>query len=157
IVATVLLGLFLTPTLAQFLQNLNPAKQVNVGGAYQTVSFNKELRLVTIEDRYARVPWRSIWNYDGGYLATRVMPEGICLISVMNRREMPAFETLPRLAEEGRFQLGQAQGIPLRELTYIYNRRPIFDLQQYGSEIVAMCRGIPSYLAYEARGFSEVE
>lgn len=37
-----------------------------------------------------------------GVIATRVTSEGVCYISTMDRRVMPTFDALPRLAEQNR-------------------------------------------------------
>ncbi|KAM6395699.1 gastrokine-1 [Rhynochetos jubatus] len=150
IVTTVLLGLLLTPALAEYFQNTDVTKQITVAGGYQILTMNREWHVAIIEEKSTQGSWKTIWNYDTGFIASKVMPEGACYISVMNRREMPSFDSLPRLAEESRNLKGQGQ--PATEITFILIKRPIRDLQSYGPDIFAMCRGVTTYMASEVHG-----
>ncbi|XP_075030739.1 gastrokine-1 [Calonectris borealis] len=149
IVTTVLLGLLLTPALADYFQSTDVSKQITIAGGYQIVTINTEWRVATIEQKSTHGSWKTIWNYDTGIIASKVMAERVCFISVMNRNEMPRFDALPRLAEESRNVKGQGQ--PVKEITFII-QRPIRDLRSYGSSIFTMCRGVTTYLAYEVHG-----
>ncbi|XP_068277405.1 gastrokine-1-like [Nyctibius grandis] len=159
IVATVLLGLLLAPTLAiefqnkevipQFVNNQIIRRQFTINGGYQVLILNPQWRVATIEEVSPRGSWKTVWNYARGYIASKVLPEGVCFISVMNRAVMPTFDGLPRLAEEVRVLGGQGQ--PARAITFDV-RRPVQDLQAYGPEIATMCRGFTTYLTYEVYG-----
>ncbi|XP_068277406.1 gastrokine-1-like [Nyctibius grandis] len=159
IVTTVLLGLFLAPALAlefqningnpQFVNNQGIRRQFTINGGYQVLFLNPQWRVATIEEVSPRGSWKTIWNYARGFIASKVLPEGVCFISVMNRGVMPAFDALPRLAEEIRAMGGQGQ--PARVITFDV-RRPVQDLQAYGPEIATLCRGFTTYLTYEVYG-----
>ncbi|XP_009571384.1 PREDICTED: gastrokine-1 [Fulmarus glacialis] len=149
IVTTVLLGLLLTPALADYFQSTDVSKQITIAGGYQILTINSEWRVATIEQKSTHGSWKTIWNYDTGVIASKVMADRACFISVMNRNEMPHFDALPRLAEESRNLKGQGQ--PVKEITFII-QRPVRDLRSYGSSIFTMCRGVTTYLAYEVRG-----
>ncbi|KAM6040438.1 gastrokine-1-like [Chlamydotis macqueenii] len=146
IVTTVLLGLLLTPALAQYFQNTEGSQQFNVAGGYQILNINRQWRVAVIEQQSNRGTWKTIWNYNRGYVASRV-PEGVCFISIMNRNLLPAFDALPRLAEEIRGLKGEGQ--PAREITYVVMNTPVRDLQAYGQDIFAMCRGVTTFMAYQ--------
>lgn len=40
-----------------------------------------------------------------GFMATKVLPERACYVSIMNRTEMPSFDGLPQLAADLRVRL----------------------------------------------------
>lgn len=40
-----------------------------------------------------------------GFMATKVLPEKACYLSIMNRTEMPSFDALPQLAADIRVRL----------------------------------------------------
>ncbi|XP_054660441.1 gastrokine-1 [Grus americana] len=150
IVTTVLLGLLLTPALADYFQNTDISKQITVSGGYQTLTISREWRVAIIEEKSNSGSWKTIWNYDTGFIATKVLSERACFISVMNRNEMPSFDTLPTVVEERTNLKGQGQ--PTREITFVLIKRPVRDLQSYGPDIFAMCRGLATYVAYEVHG-----
>ncbi|KAM6232275.1 LOW QUALITY PROTEIN: gastrokine-1 [Spheniscus humboldti] len=145
IVTTILLGL-LTPALADYMSNTEASKQITVAGGYQILTINREEHVATIKEKSTRGSWKTIWNYDTGLIASKVLPERTCFISLMNRKEMPSFDALARLAEENRNLKGQGQ--PAKEITFII-KRPVCDLRSYRSDIFAMCRGLSVYMAYE--------
>ncbi|XP_064031563.1 gastrokine-1-like [Pogoniulus pusillus] len=143
IVATVLLGLCLAPALGL----VNQQNTVIVGT--QTLTIKRQLHVAIITQKGTLRPWKSIWNYQTGVIATKVTSEGVCYISTMDRRVMPTFDALPRLAEQNRLQ--QAQGRPSKEVVYVI-KRPILNLQSYGQEISALCSGLTTYETYEVQG-----
>ncbi|XP_075379929.1 gastrokine-1 [Mycteria americana] len=143
ILTTVLFGLLLTPALAENFQNSGIDQQLTAARGNQFLNVNRQWRVVTVEERSAYGSWKTIWNYNTGYIASRVMPERACFISVMNRREMPSFEEVARLAEENRYLQGQEH--VGREITYIIER-PVRVLNSYGRDISIMCRGLRTYM-----------
>ncbi|KAM8990938.1 gastrokine-1-like [Ara ararauna] len=149
IVTAVLLGVLLTPTLAEDFPNPEGGNQIAVEGGYQALNLNNERHLATIEQQSTRGSWKTIWNYDNGFIATKVLPDRSCFICTMNREEFPGFDTLRRLIEENRILEGEEQ--PRREITFIV-KGLVRDLNSYGPDISNMCRGIPSYLAYKVQG-----
>ncbi|XP_059687546.1 gastrokine-1 [Gavia stellata] len=150
IVTTVLLGLLLTPALADYPQNTQVSNRVTIVSGSQILIINREWRVAIIEERSTQGSWKTIWNYDTGFIATKVPAEGACFISVMNRKEMPSFDALPRLAEETRNLKGQGQ--TTKEITFVLMKRLVRDLNSYGPDIFAMCRGLTTYMAYEVHG-----
>ncbi|XP_019326180.1 PREDICTED: gastrokine-1 [Aptenodytes forsteri] len=149
IVTTILLGLLLTPALADECseQNTEASKQITVAGGCQILTINREEHVATIEEKSTRGSWKTIWSYDTGLIASKVLPERTCFISLMNKKEMPSFDALARLAEENRWNL-KGQGQPAKEITFVI-KRPVHDLRSYGSDIFAMCGGLSVYMAYE--------
>ncbi|KAM6235130.1 gastrokine-1 [Porphyrio hochstetteri] len=154
IVATVLLGLLLAPALANTvfqnndyqLQDSN-TRQITVTGGYQIVTVNRSWRVAIIEQRSTQGTWKTVWNYNNGFIATKVPSEGICFVSTMNRSAMPTLESLLTSVSLN----VKGQGVPSREITFLI-RGVVHDLQSYGSEVFAMCRGSTTYLAYEVYG-----
>ncbi|XP_030319800.1 gastrokine-1-like [Calypte anna] len=160
IVATVLLGLWLVPALAQYFQDqeglpqvINPVqsqtitKQVTVNGGLQILLINRQFRVATIEQQNSFRSWKTIWNYESGFIATKV--QAACYVSVMNRAEMPSFNSLPQLADSNRNLLFPGQ--PAKQITFQV-QGPVQNLQAYGQKVVSMCRGLPTYVATETYG-----
>ncbi|CAM9803144.1 unnamed protein product [Bubo scandiacus] len=146
IVTTVLLGLLLTPALADDLQGEALSRKISITGGYQILTINKHWRVATIEEKSIHRSSKVVLNYDMGFIGTKVMPEKTCFVSLMDRKEIPTLDELPRLAEESN-QL-QIQQQAIKELTYIA-RRPVRDLKSYGPDIFAMCRGLRTFVATE--------
>ncbi|KAM6369752.1 gastrokine-1-like [Pluvialis apricaria] len=67
----------------------------------------------------------------------------------MNRVEMPRFDTLVIQAEQSMGLKGQ--GRPAKEITFVV-KNAVRDLTTYGTEIMAMCRGLTTYLTSEVYG-----
>ncbi|CAN8205666.1 unnamed protein product [Coccothraustes coccothraustes] len=147
----VLLGLVLTPALADYFQQFPGSifnnTQVIIGGQSQIVTINRQWRVAVIEQRSFSGSWKTIWNYNTGVIATKVPQENTCYISIMNRDEMPSFDNLARLAEESRNLIGSF-GSPTTRITYVTNGL-VSNLYSYGIDITAMCSGLTTYMAYE--------
>ncbi|XP_068012741.1 gastrokine-1 [Melanerpes formicivorus] len=147
IVATILLGLFLAPALAD---KNKLTKKISIPGGSQTLTVDKEWRVATLEQKSNQGSWKTVWNYDTGFIASKVLPERACYISIMNRKKMPNFDALPRLAEQNNSLKGH--GHTSKDITFTLIKRPIRDLKSYGPDIFSMCRGLPTYVAYEYNG-----
>ncbi|XP_074898079.1 gastrokine-1 [Buteo buteo] len=144
IVTSLLLGLLLTPALAT-----SVSQQAIIGGDFQILTINKEWHVATIERKSTHGSWKTIWHYDTGFIATRVLPEKVCFVSIMKIKEMPSFDALPALAEKSRQMKHQRR--PAKEITFVI-RTPVRDLRSYGPDIFAMCNGLRTYVAYEVHG-----
>ncbi|XP_065712898.2 gastrokine-1-like [Patagioenas fasciata] len=138
VVTTVLLGLLLTPALAEYFQNQQVTREIRVNGGIQFLSINPELRVVTVEQRSEFGPWKTIWNFNTGFIATELMSEGICVISQMNRNLLPTFETFPTVIQGFQGLKGQIQ--PTRVSTFVFGQRVVPDLRIYGPDIFNTCR-----------------
>ncbi|XP_010077664.1 PREDICTED: gastrokine-1 [Pterocles gutturalis] len=88
--------------------------------------------------------WKTVWDRKTGYIATKVFSNNTCIIAKMDRR----------------FLLGPSQGhkgpsdrqLPPRESRFVISKDRLQSLRRYGRRIQALCRGIPSYLAFPATG-----
>ncbi|XP_069655743.1 gastrokine-1 [Haliaeetus albicilla] len=116
-------------------------QQAIIGGDFQILTINKEWHVATIERKSTHGSWKTIWHYDTGFIATRVLPEKVCFVSIMKIKEMPSFDALPALAEKSKRR-------PAKEITFVI-RTPVHDLMSYGPDIFAMCNGLGTYVAYE--------
>ncbi|XP_066062173.1 gastrokine-1-like [Chamaea fasciata] len=146
ILTAVLLGLVLTPALADYSQQTDNNCQVSVGGVFQNLTLSSQTRIVVIEQRSDHFSWKTIWNYNTGIIATKLMQERTCYISVMNRNEMPSFKNLAQLASQNMNQIGL--GRPTKKITFVTNGL-VNNLNSYGIDITAMCSGLTTYMAYE--------
>ncbi|XP_053822247.1 uncharacterized protein LOC128800828 [Vidua chalybeata] len=146
ILTAVLLGLVLTPALADYSQQTDNNCQVSFGAVFQNLTFSSRTRVVVIEQRSDHFSWKTIWNYNTGIIATKLVQQNTCYISGMNRNEMPSFENLVQLASQNRNQIGL--GRPTKKITFVTNGL-VNNLNSYGTEITAMCTGVTTYMAYE--------
>ncbi|XP_030819953.1 gastrokine-1-like [Camarhynchus parvulus] len=121
--------------------------QVIIGGHSQIVTINRQWRVAVIEQRSFSGSWKTIWNYNTGVIATKVMQQNACYISIMNRNEMPRFDNLAHLAQESRNLIG-GFGRPTKRITFVTNGL-VSNLNSYGIDITAMCSGVTTYMAYE--------
>ncbi|XP_053822516.1 uncharacterized protein LOC128800976 isoform X2 [Vidua chalybeata] len=116
---------------------------------YQNMTLSSQTHEVIIEQRSEQLSWKTIWNYNTGIIATKVVQERTCYISTMNRNEMPTFDALVRYASENKNQIGL--GRPTRKITFVTNGL-VSNLQSYGSDVFSMCSGVTTYMAYEVHG-----
>ncbi|XP_063031223.1 uncharacterized protein LOC134428434 [Melospiza melodia melodia] len=142
----VLLGLVLTPALADYSQQAGNNCQVSVGGVFQNLTLSSLTRVVVIEQRSNQFSWKTVWNYNTGIIATKLVQQNTCYISVMNRNEMPSFENLAHMASQNGNQMGL--GRPSKKITFVTNGL-VTNLSSYGIEISAMCSGLTTYMATE--------
>ncbi|XP_048784210.1 gastrokine-1 [Lagopus muta] len=155
IVATVLLGLVLTPALSQFqFQNVKVnggqyprTITVNVGLGLQTLTISPNSLVAIIQSDSAENAWTTVWNYGTGYIATKLGQEGVCYISTLNRVLMPALNSIAVLAEESNNVKGES--VLSSSIRYVVSRRQVGDLMSYGNDIFALCSGLPAFLAFE--------
>ncbi|XP_065507912.1 gastrokine-1-like [Caloenas nicobarica] len=145
IATTVLLGLLLTPALAQYFQNQDVTREIRVNGGVQLLNINREQRVVIIEQRSEFGTWKTIWNFNTGFIATEVMPEGTCFISTMNRNLLPRFEIFPSVVQGFQGLKGQIQ--PTQQITFVLGQTLVPDLRIYGPAIFNMCREVTSIVA----------
>ncbi|XP_066062174.1 uncharacterized protein [Chamaea fasciata] len=123
--------------------------QVIVGGQSQIVTINRQWHVAVIEKNTVSRSWKTIWNYNTGVIATKVLQQNTCYISIMNRSEMPSFNNLARLAQESRNQIGF--GRPTKKITFVANGL-VNNLSSYGADVFSMCSGLTTYMAYEVHG-----
>ncbi|KAG6934446.1 gastrokine-1 [Chelydra serpentina] len=148
IVIAGLLGVFLTPSLAT--DNVNENNQGNDGGnSHQTVSINNDKHVANIDSNNGWNSWNSVWDYGNGFMATRVFSKKSCIIAKMNKDVMPDIAVMPKLISE-RKKAG-AQGPHPKELRFVVSKTRVPDLTPYGKHIEALCRGLPTYVAHEAK------
>ncbi|XP_014746848.1 PREDICTED: gastrokine-1 [Sturnus vulgaris] len=131
-------------------QETEVSKKISFGGGYQLMTINRKWLVASIEQKTNHGSWKTIWNYDTGFMATRVLPEKACYLSIMNRTEMPSFDALPQLAADIRNQ--NRPRPPSKEITFTLVKRTIRDLESYGPDTFSMCRGLSTYVAYEVHG-----
>ncbi|KAF4805152.1 gastrokine-1-like protein [Turdus rufiventris] len=122
---------------------------ISISGVSQSMSINSQTQKAIFEQKSNRLSWKTIWNYNTGVIATKVMQERACYISTMNRSEMPTFATLIKVAAERRNQVGF--GRPAEKITFVTNGL-VNNLSSYGSDVFSMCSGLTTYMAHEVYG-----
>ncbi|XP_027765117.1 gastrokine-1-like [Empidonax traillii] len=113
------------------------------------MTISSQTRVAVFEQRSNDLSWKTIWNYNTGIIATKVMQQNTCYISIMNKNEMPTFDALFRLARENRNQVGL--GRPTKKITFV-TKGLVSNLNSYGADIMAMCSGLTTYMTYEVQG-----
>ncbi|XP_072258927.1 gastrokine-1-like isoform X2 [Pyxicephalus adspersus] len=142
-------GVLLTLSLAN--DNVDVNNSGNDGGSVnQQVNINNQDRTANINQFNGWNSWDSICDYGNGYAATRLYKKKICVINKMK----PNFPSLAQLKA-----ISENKAPPTTELTtYTINQKPIVNIEEFGSHIEALCKGIPAYTAIElprsARGFA---
>ncbi|KAM9266267.1 LOW QUALITY PROTEIN: gastrokine-1-like [Morus bassanus] len=140
IVTTVLLGLLLTPALADYFQNRKASKQITITGGYQILTINNEWNVVTIEEESTQGSWKTIWNYkrqEGSILEWAIRNP---VIKFHHNFESRCQSQSP-LLNPGRSRTTKKQ------MTFII-KRTIRDVKSYGLDIFSMCRGLTTYVTY---------
>ncbi|XP_065507903.1 gastrokine-2-like [Caloenas nicobarica] len=145
IVTTVLLGLLLTPALAEFFQNQLVTREIQVNGGVQLLSINRETRVAIIEQNSQIGTWKTIWNFNTGYIATQLLSERICYISTLNANLIPSFDVLPSVLQGFQGLKGQIQ--PLQQITYVLGQTVVPALEVYGPDIFNVCGAVTSVVA----------
>ncbi|XP_017587665.1 PREDICTED: gastrokine-1-like [Corvus brachyrhynchos] len=113
------------------------------------MNINSQTQEAIFEQKSNHLSWKTIWNYNTGVIATKVMQERTCYISIMNRSEMPTFAAVVKVAAEKRNLIGF--GRPTKHITFVTNGL-VNNLNSYGATIAAMCSGLTTYMAYEVHG-----
>ncbi|XP_073478126.1 gastrokine-1-like isoform X2 [Aquarana catesbeiana] len=145
------LGVLLTLSLAN--DNVDVNNSGNDGGSVsQQVNINNQDRIANINQFNGWHSWDSICDYQNGFAATRLYNKKICVINRM-KSNFPTLEQLKAISEN------KHQAPPTTELTtYTINQKPIVHIEEFGSHIEALCKGMPAYTAIEmprsARGFA---
>ncbi|XP_057244481.1 gastrokine-1-like [Malurus melanocephalus] len=114
------------------------------------MTFSSRTNVVVIEQRSDQLSWKTIWNYNTGIIATKLMQERTCYISSISKNEMPSLKNLTYLASQKGNQIGL--GRPARKITFVANGL-VNNLSSYGADVFSMCSGLTTYMAYEVHGF----
>ncbi|XP_051667931.1 gastrokine-1-like [Manacus candei] len=135
IVIASLLGVFLAPALAN----------KNIENGHHSDNSNHS----DTNPKEGSEAWKTVWDFKTGYVATKVFSKNTCIIASTSRRFWlgKRFPTPPQ-GDTG----SQPHPLPPRENRFIISRNRLQNLSPYGKRIQALCRGIPSYLAYPAPG-----
>ncbi|KAJ8781286.1 hypothetical protein J1605_011270 [Eschrichtius robustus] len=128
-------------------QNINVN---NSGGSgQQSVSVNNEHNVANVDNNNGWDSWNSVWDYESGFAVTRLFNKKSCIVHKMNKAVMPSLQALDTLVKEKKLQ-GKGLGEPpSKSLIYTVNPDKVDNLDQFGKSIVAMCKGIPTYMAEE--------
>ncbi|XP_061204141.1 gastrokine-1-like isoform X1 [Neopsephotus bourkii] len=141
IVIASLLGVFLAPALAHRKSERNLKGHRSVSLFYDPED--------NIYPEEGSDPWKSVWDVKTGYVATKVLSKHTCIISKMDESFLfdDGFPE-PPLGNQG----SDPRPLPPRENRLLISRDRLQSLRPYGKRIQALCRGVPSYLAYPAAG-----
>ncbi|XP_063276875.1 gastrokine-1-like isoform X1 [Prinia subflava] len=139
IVIASLLGVFLAPALANH----------NMENNFNSENSNHPEMRVSTNPKDGSEAWKTVWDFKTGYVATKVFSKNTCIIATTRKRFWLG-KHFPTPAQ-GDKRPGPYELQP-RENRFIISRNRLQSLSPYGKRIQALCRGIPSYLAYPAPG-----
>ncbi|XP_057598954.1 gastrokine-1 [Hippopotamus amphibius kiboko] len=148
-----LVGIFLTPALADYNINVNDNNNSGASGQ-QSVSVNNEHNVANVDNNNGWDSWNSVWDYGSGFAATRVFKKKSCLVHKINKEAMPSLQALDTLVKKKKLQGKGPGGPPPKSLMYSVSPDKVNNLDQFGKSIVAMCKGLPAYMAEEIQGES---
>ncbi|KAM6180328.1 gastrokine-1 [Erethizon dorsatum] len=132
------------------LQNINVNDDGNTAGSgQQSVSINNAHKVASVDNNNGWDSWNSLWDYENGFVATRLFAKKLCIVHKMNNEAMPSLQALDALVKEKGKGPG---GPPPKVLRYSVNSNQVDDLTKFGQNIAGMCQGLPTYVAEETPG-----
>ncbi|XP_050181547.1 gastrokine-1-like [Myiozetetes cayanensis] len=142
IVIAALLGVVLAPALAN----------KNTDNGHHSENSNRSDSGISTDPKEGSEGWKTVWDFKTGYVATKVFSKNTCIIASTSRRFWlgKQFPTPPPGDTVGGWM--KPHPLPSRENRFLISRHRLQSLSPYGKRIQALCRGIPSYLAYPAPG-----
>ncbi|XP_077329236.1 gastrokine-1-like [Lithobates pipiens] len=128
--------------------NVAVNNQGNDGGnVHQTVNINNQDNVANINQYNGLNSWNSVWDYQRGVFAARLVSKRACVVSRMNRNVVPSLEQLRKATQEKQ----NPNAPPPRSLTYTISQTRVKNVAQYGSQIEALCKGVPTFFAQEVQ------
>ncbi|XP_040271734.1 gastrokine-1-like [Bufo bufo] len=129
--------------------NININNKGNDGGnVHQTVNIDNHDNVANINQFNGWKSWNSIWDYNRGLFAIRLMSKRVCVVSRMNREAVPSLEQLSKASQEKQ----SPNAPPPKTLTYSISQTRAKNVAQFGSNIEALCKGVPTFFAQETQG-----
>uniref|UniRef100_A0A8C5M9F6 BRICHOS domain-containing protein n=1 Tax=Leptobrachium leishanense TaxID=445787 RepID=A0A8C5M9F6_9ANUR len=147
--ALVLLTVLLGVTFAT--DNVAINNQGNTGtNVHQTVNIDNHDNVANVNQFNGWNSWNSVWDYNRGLFAARLMSRRACVVSRMNRNVVPSLAQLSKVTQEK----PNPNAPPPRSLTYAVSQTRVMNVAQFGSHIEALCKGVPTFFAQEVQDSS---
>ncbi|KAM3925702.1 gastrokine-1-like isoform 2-T2 [Leptodactylus fuscus] len=118
------------------------------GNVHQTVNIDNHDNIANINQYNGWHSWNSIWDYNRGLFAARLVSRRACVVSRMNRNMVPSLAELSKASQEK----VNPNAPPPRTLTYTVSQTKVKNVAQFGSHIEALCKGVPTFYAQETQG-----
>ncbi|XP_075457415.1 gastrokine-1-like isoform X2 [Ascaphus truei] len=145
----ILIAALLSVSFASDTVNVN--NQGNSGGnVQQTVNIDNHNNIANVNQINGFHSWNSIWDYNRGLFAARLMSKRACVVSKMNRNVVPSLEQLSKATQEKQ----NPNAPPPHSLTYTVSQTRVKNVAQFGTHIDALCNGVPTFYAQEVQGTS---
>ncbi|XP_001381698.2 gastrokine-1 [Monodelphis domestica] len=145
-----LLGLLLGSTSAD--TNISVDNDNNSQGGTQRVSINNDHNVANVDnDNGWDGSWNSIWDFNNGFVATRIFAKKTCIVHKINKNVVPSIQDFERLSKN---KPNVHTGPSPKSQRYMIDPQNIKDLAQFGTPIETMCKGLPTYKAQEVQGQS---
>ncbi|XP_053321440.1 gastrokine-1-like [Spea bombifrons] len=144
--ALILLAALLGVTFASDTVDIN--NQGNTGSnVHQTVNIDNHDNIANVNQFNGWHSWNSIWDYNRGLFAARLMSKRACVVSRINRNVVPSLEQLSKASQEK----PNPNAPPPRTLTYTVSQTRVKNVAQFGPHIEALCKGVPTFFAQEVQ------
>ncbi|KAM9311964.1 gastrokine-1-like [Gastrophryne carolinensis] len=114
----------------------------NGGNIHQTVNINNQDRIASVNQYDGWKSWNSIWDFNRGLFAARLLSRRACVVSRMNRNLVPSLEAFGKITQENSI-------VPPQNLAYIISQTRVKNVATFGRHIEALCKGVPTFYAQE--------
>ncbi|XP_053572074.1 gastrokine-1-like [Bombina bombina] len=129
--------------------NIDINNQGNTGSnVHQTVNIDNHDNIANVNQYNGWNSWNSIFDYNRGLFAARLMSKRACVVSRLNRQAVPSLEQLSKASQEKQ----NPNAPPPRSLTYTVSQTRVKNVAQFGGHINALCKGLPTFYATEVQG-----
>ncbi|XP_063786441.1 gastrokine-1-like [Pseudophryne corroboree] len=129
--------------------NIEINNQGNDGGSvHQTVNIDNHDNIANVNQYNGWHSWNSIWDYNRGLFAARLMSKRACVVSRMNRNVVPSLAELSKVSQEKQ----DPNAPPPQSLMYTVSQTRVKNVAQFGTHIEALCKGVPTFYAQEMQG-----
>uniref|UniRef100_A0A6I8QJ38 BRICHOS domain-containing protein n=2 Tax=Xenopus tropicalis TaxID=8364 RepID=A0A6I8QJ38_XENTR len=129
--------------------NININNEDNTGtDVHQTVNIDNHDNVANVNQYNGWNSWDSMWDFNRGLFAVRLLSKKACVVSRINRNVAPNLERLSKVSQEKQ----KANAPPPPSMTYTVTKNRVRNVAQFGKHITALCKDIPTYHATEVQG-----
>ncbi|XP_041442897.1 gastrokine-1 isoform X1 [Xenopus laevis] len=121
-------------------------KNVNTD-VHQTVNIDNHDNVANVNQYNGWDSWNTMWDYNRGVFAVRLLSKKACVVSRINRNVVPSLEHLNKASQEKQ----KANAPPPPSMTYTVTKNRVRNVAQFGKHIAALCNNIPTYHATEVQ------
>ncbi|OCT86657.1 gastrokine-1 [Xenopus laevis] len=128
--------------------NIDIKNKGNVGSdVHQTVNIDNHDNVANVNQYNGMDSWNTMWDYNRGLFAVRLLSKKACVVSRINRNVVPSLEYLSKASQEKQ----KTNAPPPPSMTYTVTKNQVRNVAQFGKHITALCNNIPTYHATEVQ------